>query len=297
MDGFVDLFKQKAKLAANAAGVVSRKAKLRADILFIERDIKTRQHTFGVQLYDYVSVWSARPEFFAANEDNILIATLRPPLISAQREIAALHLKRTSLKERINITSASRTASYNQKSEHWTETISNASRTTMIAGNEAKLKAELALIENNINTHKHAFGISIYQQFTLLEDSKNWLPTDREIRSLYDSCRKDIENFRKKILSKENEIKSFDNNSNGNKDGDNNPGVMDCSPHIPTASQQQLPPGSNNNMGSMASSSLPPSPQNNNSLFLHQNNSMSPSQQQQQQQQNHQKGNLDDDFW
>lgn len=295
----MDVFKQKAKLAANAAGIVSRKAKLRADIMFIEREIKNRQHAFGVLLYDYVSVWSARPEFFAANEDNILIATLRPPLIQSQREIAALHLKRTELKERINLTNVSRTASYNQKSENWAEAISNASRTTMIAGNEAKLKAELAMVESNINHYKHLFGVSIYQQFTLLEDTKNWLPTDREIRSLYDSCRKDIENCRKKIQSKENEIKTLDNGESI-ATGNNNPlnsGIIDA-PQF--SSQQQypqpyafgsasLPPNSN---FMTQPSTLPPSPQNSNALFYP--NSSMPSNGQPQRSQ--QKDALDD-FW
>lgn len=308
MDSYMDLFKKKATLAANAAGVVSRKAKLRADIMFIERDIKNRQHTFGVQLYDYVSVWSARPEFFAANEDNILIATLRPPLIQAQREIAALHLKRTQLKERINMTNASRTASYNQKSEHWTESISNAGRTTMIAGSEAKLKAELAIIENNINHYKHMFGISIYQQFTLLEDTKNWLPTDREIRSLYDSCRKDIENYRNKIQSKENEIKALDGDTTAtdNPNQTNNTGIIDSPHHLSSPQNQQqqqqqfqqpyafgsasLPPDFN--YMAPAPSTLPPAPQNSNALFFPNNSTPA----NMQQDRNQQKDALDD-FW
>ena len=144
MSFLLDVFKEKAKQVGIAATIVSHKAKLRADILFLERDVKNRQHKFGVQLYDYVSVWSARPEFFAANEDNVLISTIRPPLIQAQREIAALHLKRTALKERINIVSASKTASYNTRTDNWQDTVTVVGKTTMFAGNEAKLQAELA---------------------------------------------------------------------------------------------------------------------------------------------------------
>jgi hypothetical protein len=229
MDGLLEVLKQKAQLVANVAGLKSHSVKLRADIAFLERDIKNRQHTFGVQLYDHVAVWSAKPEFFAANDDNILIATLRPPLIMAQREIAALHLKRTSLKERINVASSSRTASFNQTSDHWTETIQNAGRTTLFAGNEAKLKTELSFVEREISSYKHTFGVTIFQQFSLLEDTKGWLPTDREIRTFYDACRKDIDSYRKKIELKEQEIANLDSKEKGiwNSNGSNASGESD----------------------------------------------------------------------
>jgi hypothetical protein len=134
----------------------------------------------------------------------------------AQREIAALHLKRTSLKEKINVTSASRTASFNQQSDHWTETIQNTGKATVIAGNEAKLKTELAFVERDINHYKHIFGVTLFQQFSILEDTKNWLPTDREIRSFYDNTRKDIDNYKSRIASKEQEIRDLDGTNNNN---------------------------------------------------------------------------------
>jgi hypothetical protein len=215
-DNLFDSFRAKARQVGVAATLFSQKTKLRAEILFLERSVKTRQQSFGVQLYDYVSIWSAQPDFFSANEDNILIATLRPPLIQAQREIAALQLRHTMLTEQMHDKSASKTAAYNQKSDDWKEKIHNAGRTTMFAGAEAKLKAELALLERDMNQHKHTFGVTLYQQFALLEDTKQWLPTDREIRAFYDGCRRDIDSIKNRIAEKEQEIRTLDERATAN---------------------------------------------------------------------------------
>ena len=71
--------------------------------------------------------------------------------------------------------------------------IVNRAKSTAMATNEAKLKTEAHLLQVEINHHKEQFGGDIYQTLAELEDTQGWIPTNREIRSDYDSCRKDIE--------------------------------------------------------------------------------------------------------
>jgi cell division protein FtsB len=261
MESLWDSIKGTARQVGTAAGVASQKAKLKTEIMFIERNISSRQQQFGVQLYDYVSVWSARPEFFAANSDNILIWTLRAPLIEAQREIAALHLKRTSLKERINQTDVARSAAFHRRAENWQEKLHNAGKSTAFAGSEARLKTELALVEREITKHKHQFGVAVYRQFVLLEDTKQWLPTDREVRSFYDSCRKDVEAMKSKIAAKQQEIATLDNggyvaegaatnqtNNNNNNSLTMNTGIIDPPKQQTSEPFNAPPPIPNNNL-------------------------------------------------
>ena len=76
----------------SAAGTASNKARLKAELLLIDREITSRQMAFGVELYDYVAPLSKHPSFYSS--DDTLTVTLQPPLITAQREIAALEIKR-----------------------------------------------------------------------------------------------------------------------------------------------------------------------------------------------------------
>jgi hypothetical protein len=62
-------------------------------------------------------------------------------------------------------------------------------------------------MENEILYYKQAFGQELYDELERLEDQKGWLPTDREIRSVYDACRKDIDSILKRRKEKELELK------------------------------------------------------------------------------------------
>jgi hypothetical protein len=176
-------------------------------MLLLDREISSRQQAFGVELYDYVSPMTKSPDFYAS--DDTLTVTLQPSLITAQREISALEIKKGKLQEQINQAAVKRAGAF-KKATNWQETLANAAKSTALAGNEAKLSTEMALLKGEITYHKQQFGISFYQTLEELEDTKNWLPTDREIRSIYDNCRKDIEASKKRKGAKEIDLKTLE---------------------------------------------------------------------------------------
>jgi hypothetical protein len=92
----------------------------------------------------------------------------------------------------------------------WQGKLTNVGKSTALAGNEAKLSTELSMINQEMRIHKHQFGIDLYKILEELEDTKQWLPTDRQIRTIYDNCRMDIDRILKRKAEKEKQIKELD---------------------------------------------------------------------------------------
>lgn len=201
---FWDSIKSKAQAALNEGATQGHKAKLKADILLLERSVQNRIQSFGIEMYDYVSPLAKNPNFFAS--DDSLTLTLRPALLTAQREVAALDIKLSKQREAIETAKVQRAAAFAVKATSWQEQVLNAGKSAALGTNEAKLHTERKLIETQINAQKQKFGTTLYQILEQKEDQQGWLPTDREIRSIYDQCRKDVEKIRKNIQAKQQEI-------------------------------------------------------------------------------------------
>jgi hypothetical protein len=201
---FWDSIKGKAQQVGNAAGIASQKTKLRTEILLIDRELKARKQNFGIQLYDYVIPLAKTPSFFAS--DDTLTATLRPPLITAQREIAALEIRVDRQKEQMKQAEEKRKGAFPVPATNWQEKLTNAGKSTAMAGSEAKLSTELSMLEVQLKAFKQQFGLDLYPTLENLEDTQGWLPTDREIRSMYDACRKDCEAINLKKIFKQEEL-------------------------------------------------------------------------------------------
>lgn len=180
-----------------------KKTKTTTSLLLIDREITARQQAFGVQLYDYVSPMASDQDFYASEDQ--LTTTLRPPLLTAQREIAALTLKQQKIKEAMAQAEVDRAAAFPTAAVTWTDSIKNAGKSAGLGANEAKLKTEASMLESRIKGHKQQFGVDLFATLVELEDSQGWLPTDREIRSIYDLARKDIESIKARRAEKERE--------------------------------------------------------------------------------------------
>ena len=165
------------------------------------------KEVFGVKLFDYLEPLAQNPNFFSA--DDRLTQVLRPPLLEAQREVAVVYNKKTQLKERMKQAEAKRAAAFPKKAENWQEKLTNVAKSTSLAGGEAKLKAEEMVLDNALKGHKQAFGVKLYPVLENLEDRESWLPTDREVRTIYDNCRRDIEGTRKKAKAKVDELETL----------------------------------------------------------------------------------------
>lgn len=192
-----------AAAVGQVAGQASLQAKLKADLMFIDRELLNRQYAFGIQLYDYVAPLAKHHSFYSS--DDTLTSSIQPHFIAAQREIAALEIKVGKLKERVNLTGVQRAASCTPATT-WQEKLANAGKSTAFAGKEVKLTTELSMVQGQIARLKQEFGVKMYTDLERLEDTQQWLPTDREIRSFYDICRRDIEKIRVKRAAKEKEL-------------------------------------------------------------------------------------------
>eukprot|EP00547_Thalassionema_nitzschioides_P006096 CAMPEP_0194209398 /NCGR_PEP_ID=MMETSP0156-20130528/7537_1 /TAXON_ID=33649 /ORGANISM="Thalassionema nitzschioides, Strain L26-B" /LENGTH=431 /DNA_ID=CAMNT_0038936565 /DNA_START=74 /DNA_END=1369 /DNA_ORIENTATION=- len=202
-----DSVKQAAGMAGQAAVAGGTMAKLKAELVLVDREVTARQEKFGIELYDYVEPLSRSQEFFAANDR--MTETIRGPLLTAQREIAALNIRRGKFKEQLSQAEVKRKSAFPNAATTVGEKVINAAKAARFAGNEAKIHTDVSVTETIMKSHKQEFGVKIYSIFVEMEDKENWLPTVREIRSLYDQARRDIEKLQEKMASKKKELEAL----------------------------------------------------------------------------------------
>mmetsp|Transcript_6535 Transcript_6535/g.14439 ORF Transcript_6535/g.14439 Transcript_6535/m.14439 type:complete len:425 (-) Transcript_6535:77-1351(-) len=194
--------------AGEATQVAANRAKLHADLLVIDRDMHARKEKFGVEMYAHLEAITSTQEFYVA--DDRLINVLRPTLIKAQREVAAYERKRDAMKGKVNMAEANRSGTASIFSAATIgEKIMNAAKYAAAGAKEAATKTELAMLERQILGFKEEFGVELYPIFESMEDNEGWLPTDRKVRSLYDSCREDIAKMQKSKEEKREQIKQL----------------------------------------------------------------------------------------
>jgi hypothetical protein len=199
-----DSISLKAQKAGDAAANKAKIAKLKADIVLLKREITKQQRAFGVTMYDHISPLSQTQEFYAASDQ--LTNILRPPLIQAQKEIQALAAKKVKLKEALAAAEANRAAAFPTKAENFVQKLANFGKASVLHGGEAKIKGELALVERSIKGHKQKFGIALFALLVDAEDNQGYLPTDRQVRNIYDTCRGQTTRIEAKIKQKDEEI-------------------------------------------------------------------------------------------
>lgn len=243
--------------AANKA----KQAKLKADILMIERSMESRKRAFGVAMYDYLSPLSQSQDFYAANDK--LTQLVRPNLILAQKEIQALAARRVKQKERLAMAEADHAAAFPTKAETYGQKIINFGKAGIFHGGEAKIKTELSVTDRLIKGHKEDFGVALYNSFSHAEDKEGFLPSDRQIRNVYDTCRQDLTSLEQQCKAKEDEIvelggkrtssetpsivQDAPSTTNANTTNDYNPGYgaptvpQQTTPPFPTSTTQQSP--------------------------------------------------------
>jgi hypothetical protein len=193
-----------AKKASDTAATKAKIAKLKADIVLLKREITKHQRAFGVTMYDHVSPLSQTQDFYAASDQ--LTNILRPPLIEAQKEIQALAAKKVKLKESLAAAEANRAAAFPSKAENFGQKLANFGKASVLHGGETKIKGELALVERSIKGHKQKFGVALFGLLVDAEDNKGYLPTDRQVRNIYDTCRGETTRIEAKINQKDEEI-------------------------------------------------------------------------------------------
>ncbi len=186
-----DKVQASAKAAGDATKVAAQKTKLRTDMLMIDREIYNRKKVFGIAMYDHVSPLSQSQDFYAASDE--LTTILRPHLINAQKEIQALAAKRVLLKEALAAAEVKRAGAFPTQAEGVGQKFLNFGKASVMHSGETKIKAELALNDRQIKGHKQNFGLELFQTLSDAEDTRGYLPSDRQVRNIYDACRAEIQ--------------------------------------------------------------------------------------------------------
>jgi hypothetical protein len=167
-------------------------------------------------MYDYLSPLTQSQNFYAAGDK--LTTLVRPLMISAQKEIQALAARRVKQKEELAKAETNRAAAFPTKSESVGQSLFNFGKAGYLHGGETKIKTELSVTDRLIKGHKEDFGVALFDAFVYAEDKEGFLPTDRQIRNVYDTARGDIDALEKQKKAKEEEIVSL----GGKRISDNN---------------------------------------------------------------------------
>lgn len=190
--------------AGSAAKIAAQKTKLRTEMGLIEREKTARINTFGVQMYEYLNPLTESVNFWAA--DDTLTNLLRGPMIETQREIKALTNRRATLMEEYNQAQTKRTAAFATKADTWQGKLKNAGKSTVLAGNEGKLKTDIHCVEVQIKDQKHRFGKRLYGILVHEEDNNGYVAPEREVRKIFDTARSDIAEMEKRKQVKKDKL-------------------------------------------------------------------------------------------
>ena len=203
--------------ALNAGKAAGKKAKIRAEIVLLERRVPARTKAFGVELYDELSTMTCSQDFYSTSNETISI--VRPHLLTADREIRALSNKQVQAKGDLEIAVARRAEAFPEKAKNWKEKAANAATATGMISNETKFKTKMAMVESQINTIKERFGLQV---FPVLEELflrtgtaqiQVQCPSDKDIntiRFIFQKCKTDIEEVQRSIAVKREQIDSVD---------------------------------------------------------------------------------------
>lgn len=214
--------------AADATKIAAQKTKLKADIVLCDRDMNNCKKAFGVSMYEHISPLSQTAEFYAADDE--LTQILRPALIKAQKEIQALAAKRVSMKENLAAAETRRAGAFPTPAETAGEKVRNFGKASAMHSNEAKIKAEISMLDARIKGYKQDFGLNLFAILVEAEDNRGYLPSDRQVRSIYDQTRQDINKIVAKKERKVQEIRALGSGNAPAYEG----------PDVPPTAEQRL---------------------------------------------------------
>jgi hypothetical protein len=186
-----------------------KKAKLKAEILLLDRSITSRKKQFGIDLYNDLQDITCQQDFYATTDQTI--TTVRPELLSLDREVRALDAKRLKVKGNLDLAEAMKREAFPTPASNWKEKAANVGKGASMVANEAKLKAELKVIYAQMQALKESFGIKLYPILenlfgTCASPISVHSSTDEvvnRIRERYHTCKADIIEINRKKIQKE----------------------------------------------------------------------------------------------
>eukprot|EP00551_Chaetoceros_affinis_P000767 CAMPEP_0203658390 /NCGR_PEP_ID=MMETSP0088-20131115/48061_1 /ASSEMBLY_ACC=CAM_ASM_001087 /TAXON_ID=426623 /ORGANISM="Chaetoceros affinis, Strain CCMP159" /LENGTH=218 /DNA_ID=CAMNT_0050520041 /DNA_START=184 /DNA_END=840 /DNA_ORIENTATION=+ len=200
--------------ALNAGKTAGKKAKMRAELVLLDRKIPARKKAFGIELYDKLNAMTCNQDFYSTNDQTI--STLRPHLLATDREIRALSNKKLEAKGSLDIAVARRAEAFPAKASNWKEKAANAATATGMMGNETKIKTRMALVQSQMNIIKEKFGMQVYdvleELFGVLgtEQIPEHSATDKDVnavKAVFRQCKGDIEEI---LRTKKEKLEQID---------------------------------------------------------------------------------------
>jgi hypothetical protein len=210
MAGLMDKIKNTAQLA-----------KLKGELLLLDRDISRRHYEFGIHLYD---VLSSETNFRCSNSN------IQEPFEHARHDIAKLMADKTQKQHSIELLTCQ--ADRGVPAHSIQTKLQKAGQMAVDGGHEAKLMGEILLVDRKIKQRKEAFGVDVCVLLGVLQSNKA-MPTadqqkvksglfgsmiklskkEQEIQQLVERVKKDTEVLEARKRTKEREIQE---RSNGN---------------------------------------------------------------------------------
>lgn len=202
----------------NKATTAGIKAKLKTEILICDRNVNQRKKSFGVEIYNALSEMTCKQDFYATND--VTIATIRPIILSCDREIRALDTR--VMKGRSEIATAQEERAQNiLPATNWKEKARNVLDGSAMVANETKMKAEVGILTMKANAIKEEFGLKLYPILQeLFQGSFRPIAVHSEIdidvnkiRSIFSHCWTDINKIYNEKDAKLAEIERIDRDS------------------------------------------------------------------------------------
>jgi hypothetical protein len=116
-----------------------------------------------------------------------------------------LYIKRGKLLEKVKVNEETQKTAFVPAQNIGGHFVNGIKKTGFVSVS-AKLKTEVSMVDTQIRDYKQVFGLEMFAIFSDLEDIEGWLPTVRDIRNIYDQCRRDVDELEKKRRAKEKEL-------------------------------------------------------------------------------------------
>jgi len=203
--------------ALNAGKAAGQKAKIKAEIVMLDRQIVARKKALGKEMYDELGYITCSQDFYSTNDRTI--SAIRPLILACDREIRALSNKNLQAKGNLDIAKARRAEAFPTRANSLKERAQNAATATGMLSNETKIKTEMAVVNSKMNHIKEKFGMDLYPVLDeiSLQIGMGQVPvhcsTDKDInaiRAIFQKCNTDVQDIQRSKANKKQQIDALD---------------------------------------------------------------------------------------
>lgn len=183
----------KVKNAGKFVAAASQKTKLKAEIALVDREINSRKHQFGVEMYDLME---QKKTFGGKSESEPKIIECFEKAESDIKTVIGKKDEKQGVMDNLDSTRSGLPA------ETVGEKAKKVGQQAQDLANKGKMKAEMALLDRDITGRKQLFGIELFDLIT----KDNIELTDTELKAIFDSAKQDISVMQSKKDVKQEEM-------------------------------------------------------------------------------------------